>query len=110
VSPGLWAEGSYLPQGPGFLLHPTTALPQRAWGKARHGWRSPSALRCSAESQSAAVPHLRLGEKAAQAAASNASHCTGPPVPTEGTTQRFTPDENVDACHLKADLFLFQKV
>lgn len=52
----------------------------------------------------------RSGKKAAEMAASSTPHCTGPPFPMEAMTQRFTQAENFDACLLKANLFLFQKV
>lgn len=46
--PHLLAEGIYLPERPGFLLHPAaTALPQTVWRKAWHRWSSSSALKCS---------------------------------------------------------------
>lgn len=49
-------------------------------------------------------------EKAATVVISNAHHCIDPPFPMEAIMQRFTLAENSDACLLKANLFLFQKV
>lgn len=103
------------PRHPGFppasslQLLETAVMQNPGWGKG-HPWLSSSCkLRNCSLLLSCRSVTLQAG-KAAEMAVSSERPCTDSPLLMEVMAQRFTPAKSFEACLLKANLFLFQKV